>query len=84
MTLKNNRFILFRLQRITRRQGGGSAGVYYNTSRKQTTQPTKLAEASEMVLQKKEMGGLVRASHEEGRFKNLLVVLLSANHTRYS
>ncbi|HUN53611.1 MAG TPA: hypothetical protein VMU29_00495 [Smithella sp.] len=57
--------------------------ILYNTSRKPTTQPT-IAYASEMVLQKKEMGGLVRASHEEGRFKNLLVVLLSANHTRYS
>jgi hypothetical protein len=32
---------------------------------------------------RKGKGGLVRASHEEGRFKYLLVVLLPANHTRY-
>lgn len=35
-----------RIRRITRRQGGGSAGVYKNTSRKPTTQTTKLADES--------------------------------------
>jgi hypothetical protein len=38
---------------------------------------------SKLGPQKKEKGGLVRASHEEGRFQYLLVVLLPANHTRY-
>jgi hypothetical protein len=37
------------LQRITRRQGGGSAGVYDDTLRKPTTMPTKLAEEGDLV-----------------------------------
>ena len=41
--------IPFRFQRITRRQRGGSAGVYENTLRKPTMQPTKLAKESEVV-----------------------------------
>ena len=32
-----------------RRQGGGSGGVYFNTLRKPTTQPTKLAEECDSV-----------------------------------
>jgi hypothetical protein len=46
-----NWIIPFRFQRITRRQGGGSAGVLLitNTLRKLTTLPTKLAKESKLV-----------------------------------
>jgi len=46
---KSSLAIPFRFQRITRRQGGGSAGVYEHTLRKPTTKPTKLAKESGMV-----------------------------------
>jgi hypothetical protein len=41
-----------RFHRITRRREGGSGGVYFNTLRKPTSMPTKLAEEREMVLTK--------------------------------
>ena len=47
--LKVLSFIPIRFQRITRRQGGGTAGVLYHTSRKRTTKPTKLAKESALV-----------------------------------
>ena len=63
----------FCMQRITRRLGGGSAGVYENTLRKPTTLPTKLAEACE------------RASHappefQRLRYRHLIHILQIATH----
>ena len=48
--LKIAYIIPFRFHRITRRQGGGAAGVYEHTSRKPTTKSTKLAEESGTVF----------------------------------
>jgi hypothetical protein len=42
-------FNTIRFQRITRRQEGGSAGVFNDTLRKPTTKPTKLAKESGLV-----------------------------------
>ena len=43
------KFIPFRFQRITRRQGGGDEAYFKHTLRKPTTMPTKLAKECGLV-----------------------------------
>jgi hypothetical protein len=60
---KMNRFIPFRFQRITRRQGGGSAGVFsYVEEADADDAANKVSQRKRKGIAKKEKGGLVRAS----------------------
>jgi putative ATPase len=61
--VKMNRFIPFRFQRITRRQGGGSAGVFsYVEEADADDAANKVSQRKRKGIAKKEKGGLVRAS----------------------